>query len=105
MTLVNVVTMIGDDLTLIDKRLQSPGLADADWQAFYALRKHLDDQQRQLVGKAIKEGDATYKNLTKQLTDASAQLKTTIKDLSKVSSAITIISQIAACVDQISKLA
>lgn len=105
MTLVEMVTMIGDDLTLIDKRLQTPGLSDSDWQAIYALRKHLDDQQRDLVGKAIKEGSAKYKSLTKQLTSASDDLKKAVGELKKVSKAISAISQVAAVVDQIIKLA
>jgi hypothetical protein len=104
MTLIKVVTMIGDDLTQIDTRLQTPGLSEADWQTLYALRKHLDDEQRDLVGKSINEGDATYDALTTQLNTASTQLENDIGDLTKVASVLATVSQIASYVDQILKI-
>lgn len=104
MTLIELVTMIGDDLTHIDKRLQTPGLSDADWQTLYALRKHLDDEQRELVGESISEGDATYQALTKQLNTASTQLKNDIGDLARVGTVIAAVSQIASYLDQVLKL-
>src|SRR2546428_4838015 len=104
MTLIEVVTMIGDDLTQIDTRLQTPGLSEADWQTLYALRKHLDDEQRDLVGESIIEGDAAYEALTTQLNTASTQLENDIGDLTKVASVIATVSQIASYVDQILKI-
>ena len=63
MTLIQLVTTIGDVLTQIDTTLQTPGMADPDWQTLYALRKHLDDEQRDLVRKSISEADNRY-NIT-----------------------------------------
>ena len=104
MTLIDLASAIGDVLTQIDTTLQTPGLSDADWQTLYALRKHLDDQQRDLIGESINEADAQYKSLTAQLNTASAQLKNTIGDLSKVATVISTVSQIAAYADQILSL-
>ena len=91
-------------MTQIDTTLQMPGLLDPDWQNLYALRKHLDDEQRQLVQVSINEADAAYHKLTVDLVAASNTLETTIKDLAKVSSTMKVVSQIASLVDQVLKL-
>jgi hypothetical protein len=104
MSLIEVATVIGNVLTQIDITLQTPGLADPDWQTLYALRKHLDDEQRDLIRESIEEENDEYQALTTQLNNASAQLKTVIGDFSKVATTISIISQIASYADQILKL-
>lgn len=104
MTLIDVATTIGNVLTQIDTTLQTPGLSDPDWQTLYALRKHLDDQQRDLIGESIDEADATYQTLTTQLNAASTQLRAVIGDLTKVGTTIAKVSQIASYADQILKL-
>jgi septation ring formation regulator EzrA len=105
MTLIEVAKVIGDDLTQIDTTLQTPGLSDADWQTLYALRKHLDDIQRNLIQESINEADQKYQALTTQLQQASNQLATVITDLSKVSKIIAMVAQIAAYADGILNLA
>src|SRR4051794_36723127 len=104
MSLIDVATTIGGVLTQIDTTLQTPGLSDPDWHILYALRKHLDDEQRDLIRKSIDEADARYEALSVQLKKASAQLKTVIIDLAKVATTIAIVAQIASYVDQILKL-
>ncbi len=101
MTLIELATTIGDVLTDIDTTLQTPGVSDADWQTLYALRKHLDDQQRELIGESIKEADAQYKALTTKIGAAAQHLQDTIDDLTKVGDIIKTISQIAAFLDQV----
>ena len=105
MTLIDVATTIGNVLTQLDTFLQTPGLSDADWQTLYALRKHLDDEQRDLIGESINEADATYQALTAQLKTASTALTNVIGDLTKVGNVISVVSQIASYADQILKLA
>ena len=105
MTLIEVAKVIGDDLTQIDTTLQTPGLSDADWQTLYALRKHLDDIQRNLIQESINEADQKYQALTTQLQQASNQLATVITDLSKVSKIIAMVAQIAAYADGMLNLA
>jgi hypothetical protein len=101
MTLIEVATTIGTVLTQLDTTLQTPGLTDADWQTLYALRKHLDDQQRELIGESINEADASYQALTTHLKDASSELAKTIGDLKKVGKVIGIVAQIASYADKI----
>jgi hypothetical protein len=105
MTLIEVAKVIGDDLTQIDTTLQTPGLSDADWQTLYALRKHLDDIQRDLIQESINEADQKYQALTTQLQQASNQLATVMTDLSKVSDIIATVAQVAAYADEILNVA
>jgi septation ring formation regulator EzrA len=105
MTLIEVAKVIGDDLTQIDTRLQTPGLSDADWQTLFALRKHLDDIQRDLIQESINEADQKYQALTTQLQQASNQLATVITNLSKVSDIIATVAQVAAYADEILNVA
>ena len=105
MTLIEVAKVIGDDLTQIDTRLQTPGLSDADWQTLFALRKHLDDIQRDLIQESINEADQKYQALTTQLQQASNQLATVMTDLSKVSDIIATVAQVAAYADEILNVA
>jgi hypothetical protein len=96
-----VAKTIGDDLTLLDTTLQSGNLSDADWQTLYAQRKHLDDQQRDIISKSLSQEDAEYQQATTSLKDASAELAKTIGDLTKVSKIISTVSQIASYADKI----
>jgi len=104
MTLVQLVTTIGNVLTQIDTTLQTPGMQDPDWQTLYALRKHLDDLQRDLVRKSIDEADDAYKALTTKLNASNSELKKVIGDVAKVGNVISEVSKIASYVDQILKL-
>jgi hypothetical protein len=104
-TSIELAGLIGNVLTQIDTTLQAPGLADPDWHNLYALRKHLDDEQRQLVQASINQADATYANLTTQIAAANTQLKTVIANLAKVADTINIVAQIASLLDQVLKLA
>lgn len=105
MSLIDDATAIGNALTQIDRTLQAPGLSPSNWQILYALRKHLDDEQRDLIGKSLNEADTKYQTLTADLKAASDQLTNLIGDLNKVGSIIATISQIASYADQILKLA
>ena len=105
MSLIDDATTIGNVLTQIDTALQTPGLSEADWQTLYALRKHLDDLQRDLIKASINQADQTYQELTAQLKTASSQLTTFIGDLTKVQNAIATVAQIASYADQLLKVA
>jgi hypothetical protein len=106
MTPIQLATLIGNVLTQIDSKLADPNfpMSDPDWQTLYALRKHLDDLQRALVQASIAQDDPSYSGLTNQITQASTDLQTVIKDSSKVSTAVADVSQIASLVDQVLKL-
>jgi peptidoglycan hydrolase CwlO-like protein len=101
MTLIELARTIGDVLTEIDTVLQNPKLSDWNWQILFALRKHLDDQQRELVGELFDQEDANYEELTQKLEDATDDLKDLIGDIKKVSSVIKKISEVAAVLDKL----
>jgi hypothetical protein len=106
MTPIKLATLIGNILTQIDAMLSDPGfpMSDPDWQTLYALRKHLDDMQRLLIQATIEATDASYIQLTKQITAANKDLQGVIKDLDKIDAIVKTIAQIAALVDQVLKL-
>jgi hypothetical protein len=79
-------------------------MSDPNWQALYALRKHLDDLQRTLVQVSIANANPQYAGLTKQINDASANLQTVMNNLAKVDAVIKDVSQVASLVDQVLKL-
>jgi hypothetical protein len=104
MTLMELSSALGNVLNELDRALQTPGLSDADWQSLYALRKHLDDQQRSLVAEQIDDENASFQDLTSQLKVASAQLTQVIGDINKVEQTIGLLSQIASYGDKILSL-
>jgi hypothetical protein len=107
MTLVQLVQMIGQMLTQLDQILSDPGLPSStpEWQQLYAMRVHLDNQQRQLVALAIQLDDAAYQNLTDQIAAANKILKQQVGDLTRVANIASTIAKVAALVDQVLKLA
>lgn len=107
MTQAELVTAIGNTLTKMDDTLIDPNLVSqpAKWQQVYALRKHLDDQQRALVAATIQADDARFQALTVQIQQAIKQLQQAIDNLKKVDSIINTIGQISADLDEILKAA
>ncbi|GGG69569.1 hypothetical protein GCM10011585_09560 [Edaphobacter dinghuensis] len=105
MTQADLVTAIGNTLTQIDSTLMNPDLINqaAKWQQVYAMRKHLDDQQRVLVAATIQADDASFQALTAQIQQAIKQLQQVIDNLKKIDSIINTIAQISADLDEILK--
>lgn len=107
MTQAELVTAIGNTLTQMDNTLMDPTLINqpAKWQQVYAMRKHLDDQQRALVSTIIQTDDARFQALTSQIQQAIKQFQQVIDNLKKVDSIINTIAQISADLDEILKVA
>lgn len=107
MTQAELVTAIGGTLTRLDNALMEPALINqpAKWQQVYALRKHLDDQQRSLVAAAIRDDDPTFQTLTGQIQEAIKQLQQMIDNLKKIDGIINTIAQISADLDEVLKAA
>jgi hypothetical protein len=101
MTPVDLARTIGDILTNIDIVLQAPDLKDPDWQILYALRKHLDDQQRDLIQQTFQTGNAQYQALTEQIKRASTDLEDLIERLDRISAIIKRIAEVAAIIDKL----
>jgi hypothetical protein len=107
MTQAELVTAIGNTLTQIDSILMDPVLINqpAKWQQVYAMRKHLDDQQRTLVAAAIQADDPDFQTLTSQIQQAIKQLQQMIDNLKKMDGIINTIAQISADLDEVLKAA
>jgi hypothetical protein len=107
MTLVQLVQIIGQILTQLDQILSDPDFpsSNPDWQQLYAMRVHLDNQQRELVGIAIRLDDERFQGLTNQITDANTDLIQQIKSLAKIGDVISTVAKVAALADQILTLA
>lgn len=106
MTLSDVIKLVGDVLTDIDVLLQSPELpvSSPEWQQLWALRKHLDDEQRELVTSQIEQNTAEYTAITTNLSAANQQLTATLNDITKIGSTIQTVSTIASLADGLLKL-
>lgn len=105
MTQADVVSSIANDLTQLDMTLMSSALngKDAQWQLLYAQRKHLDDQQRDLLVKTIQSDDAGFQVYAQTIDTASKQLNQVVANLKQVDKIIQIASQISATLDTILK--
>lgn len=105
MTQAELVTAIGNILTQMDNTLMDPDLINQQpkWQQVYAMRKHLDDQQRDLVAATIQSDDAQFQTLTGKIQQAIRQLQQVIDDMKKIDSIINIIAQVSADLDEILK--
>jgi hypothetical protein len=105
MTQAELVTAIGDTLTQMDNSLMDPVLQSqlAKWQQIYALRKHLDDQQRDLVASVIQSDDLAFQALTGKIQLAIKQLQHVIDDMKKIDAIINAIAEVSADLDEILK--
>ena len=102
MSKLDLVTEIGDVLTQVDQILSAPGFSpeSQQWHTLFALRKHLDDQQRELVRAIFEEDDAQFKDIAEQLSDAADRLEQTGKDIAKIGSILDTVSTIASLADK-----
>jgi DNA anti-recombination protein RmuC len=73
------------------------------WQQVYAMRKHLDDQQRDLVAATIQSDDAQFQTLTGKIQQAIKHLQSVIDDMKKIDSIINTIAEVSADLDAILK--
>jgi hypothetical protein len=100
---VDLVIEIGDVLTQIDALLSSPGLSPSDpnWQQLFALRKHLDDQQRELVREVLQDNTASFNAIAAQLSLAADALDKVGTDITKIGKILDTVSLVASLVDKI----
>lgn len=103
MTQTELVNSIGETLTSLDNALMEPALIaqPAKWQQTYAMRKHLDDQQRLLVAQQFDADDADFKSLTETISAATVQLKKVIANMAQIDKILNAVAVISADLDQI----
>ncbi|HXT25426.1 MAG TPA: hypothetical protein VN749_11430 [Candidatus Eisenbacteria bacterium] len=107
MNKVDVATEIGDVLTTIDALLSDPEFSPSSpkWQQLFALRKHLDDQQRELVQEIFAEDSPEFDQIAKQLGEASDSLEKVAGSIAKLGTVLKTVSSIASLADKILSLA
>ena len=99
----DLVRMIGDMLTDLDELLVDPDLDNhsSAWQMVYALRKHLDDQQRELVKATINADDVGFKAQAGLINAANQKLQGLLDEMAKIDQVIDTVSQVCASLDAI----
>lgn len=100
---VDLVIEIGDVLTQIDALLSSSGFSPSDpnWQQLFALRKHLDDQQRELVREVLRDNTPGFNAIAAQLSQAADALDKVRTDINKIGKILDTVSLVASLVDKI----
>jgi hypothetical protein len=101
----DLVAAISNSLTQIDNTLASgtPPFSSPQWQQLFALRKHLDDQQRTLIQSAIAADDATFQEAAGNVVTATASLTAAITQQARIDSIINVVAQIASTLDTVLK--
>jgi hypothetical protein len=102
-----LIRLIGTLLTEIDDCLARPDFPDSDprWHQLFALRKALDDQQRQLVSADFQVNTTTYATLTQQIAGANQQLQNTIANIQMIGNTIAMVTQVIGFVGQLLQFA
>ncbi|HLZ11196.1 MAG TPA: hypothetical protein VKP58_01300 [Candidatus Acidoferrum sp.] len=102
-TKVEMVTQIGDVLTQIDAILSAPNFSPSDpsWQQLFALRKHLDDQQRGLVQEIIEDNTPSFNAVAIELGKAAGSLAQVGQDITKIGTILDTVSLVASLVDKV----
>ena len=106
MTKIQVVELIANALTGIDRCLSDANLPpdSAEWHQLYALRKALDDQQRELVSAIFQENDADFVEISGRIEVLNQQLQATLNDIQKIASTIATVTTIIGDVGQLLSL-
>lgn len=106
MTKADLVDLLANVITGLDNALMEQQLlADPPtWQLVYALRKHLDDQQRDLLRAVLAEENDAYEALTVTIQAAANGLQQIITNMQRVDEVIHYVTRISAQVDQLLKL-
>jgi hypothetical protein len=96
---------ISNSLTQIDTILSSgnPPFTSPQWQQLFALRKHLDDQQRSLLQRTIQSDDAVVEQVAGDVKAATTSLNSAIAQQAQIDAIINIVSQVSSAVDAVLK--
>jgi hypothetical protein len=96
---------ISNSLTQLDTILASgnPPFTSPQWQQLFALRKHLDDQQRTLLQQTIQSDDATFQQAAATVKTATDSLTSAIAEQTKIDSIINIVAEVSSAIDSVLK--
>jgi len=101
----DLAASVSNSLTQLDKILASgaPPFSSPQWQQLFALRKHLDDQQRDLIQQSIQSDDSDFQQAAAAVKTATNSLSAAINEQKTVDSIINIVSQVSSYVDAVLK--
>ena len=101
-----LVDLLANILTGLDRALTTSALQSDPprWQLVYALRKHLDDQQRDLLQSVLEEEDEAYPALTAMIQGAANGLDQVIEDMQQIDVIVAYVTKISADLDEVLKL-
>lgn len=102
-----LIASIGNSIAALDQELKTSAL-NADnvhWQQVYAMRKHLNDQQVDLIHAQIASDDVSFQTYTGLIALATKQLDDQIADMASIDSIINTVAKISASLDDVLKLA
>lgn len=100
---LDIVIQIGNVLTQVDGILSAPNFSPStpSWQQLFALRKHLDDQQRELVEEIIQDNTAQFNAVAAQLSSAADALEKVGNDIAKIGKILDTVSLVASLADKV----
>ena len=106
MTKADLVDLLANVITGLDNALTNDELLvdPPTWQLVYALRKHLDDQQRELLTAVLAEENAAYQASTATIQAAANGLNQVIAEIGQIDEIVAYVTQISADLDQVLKL-
>lgn len=107
MTKSDLFDLLTEVITGLDAALRGDELLaePPTYQLIYALRKHLSDQQGEVLKAIFDEENAAYRALTATIEAAANGLERIITDMQQINDIILYVTKISADVDQVLKLA
>ena len=101
-----LVDLLGHVIDGLDAALMTSELVEdpPNWQLVFAVRKHLNDLQEELLRTVLAEENAAYTILTATIQAAANSLDQVIAHMEKVDQILTWVAKISADVDQVLKL-
>jgi hypothetical protein len=93
----DLTNSISASLTQLDTILASgdPPFSSPQWQQLFALRKHLDDQQRALLQEMIQSNDEAFRDAAANLKTATTDLTNAISAQARIDTIINVVSQVS----------
>jgi hypothetical protein len=101
----DVAASISNSITQLDTILAggNPDFGTPQWQQMFALRKHLDDQQRSLLQQTIQADDAAFAGAAVGVKTATADLTAAIQEGAAIDSIINIVAKVSSALDAVLK--
>ena len=105
LTRLDVIRMLGDELTGLDVLRSDPALDKEVRKQLDGFRADLDTCQRKLVKKVLDDNTAAFKNNAKALQKISGELRATIDDLDQIAKTLELLVKLVDVAQRLAALA